>query len=66
MSSRWLPADEFRSLTTLGKSKIVLGWAAVAFVLMLGIGGNLGLAVGIVLGVVFATLGAVLWIGGFG
>jgi hypothetical protein len=38
----------------------------VAFVLMLGIGGTLGLAAGIVLGVVFATLGAALWIGGFG
>jgi hypothetical protein len=65
MSSRWLPADEFRALTTLGKLKIVLGWAVVAFVLLLGIGGNLGLPAGIILGVVFATLGAVLWIGGF-
>jgi hypothetical protein len=65
MSSRWIPADEFRALTTLGKLKIALGWAVVAFVLMLGIGGNLGLGAGIVLGVVFATLGAVLWIGGF-
>jgi hypothetical protein len=33
---------------------------------MLGIGGTLGLAAGIVLGVAFATLGAALWIGGFG
>lgn len=65
MNSRWIPAEEFRSLTTLGKLKIVLGWAVVAFLLTLGIGGNLGLAAGIVLGVVFATLGAVLWIGGF-
>jgi len=65
MSSRWIPDEEFRSLTTLGTLKIVLGWAVVAFLLMLGIGGNLGLGAGIVLGVVFATLGAVLWIGGF-
>ena len=65
MSSRLVPADEFRALTTLGKLKVAVGWAAVAFALMLGIGGSLGLAAGIVLGVVFATVGAVLWIGGF-
>ena len=64
MSTR-VPVEEFRSLTALGKLKVALGWAVVAFVLMLGIGGNLGLGVGVVLGVVFATLGAVLWIGGF-
>ena len=66
MSSRSGPVEEFRALPTLGKLKIGLGWVVVAFVLMLGIGGNLGLAAGIVLGVAFATLGAALWIGGFG
>jgi hypothetical protein len=66
MSSRWIPADEFRALTTRKKVEVIVGWAVVAFLLMLGIGGNLGLAAGIVLGVAFATLGAFLWIGGFG
>ena len=65
MSAR-APVEEFRSLTTLGKVKLVLGWAVVAFVLMLGIGGSLGIGAGVVLGLLFATLGAVLWIGGFG
>lgn len=65
MSNRWIPAEEFRSLTTPGKAKLLLGWAVAAFLLVLGIGGNLGLGVGIVLGVLFATIGAVLWIGGF-
>jgi len=60
------PLEAFRSLTAPGKVKVAVGWAAVAFVLMLGIGGNLGLPAGIVLGLVFATLGAMLWIGGFG
>ena len=60
------PIEAFRALTALGKAKVALGWAVVAFVLMLGIGGSLGLGVGIVLGLLFATLGAVLWIGGFG
>ena len=65
MSAR-VPVEEFRSLTTLGKVKLVLGWAVVAFVLMLGIGGSLGIVAGVVLGILFATLGAVLWSGGFG
>lgn len=66
MSSRWIPADEFRALTRREKLTVGLGWAVVAFLLMLGIGGSLGIAAGVVLGVVFATLGAVLWIGGLG
>lgn len=65
MSAR-VPVEEFRSLTTFGKVKLVLGWAVVAFVLVLGIGGSLGIVAGVVLGLLFATLGAVLWIGGFG
>jgi hypothetical protein len=63
MSSQ-VPVAEFRSLPTLGKLKTVLGWAVTAFLLVLGIGGNLGVGVGLVLGVAFATLGAMLWIGG--
>lgn len=65
MSSRWIPADEFRALTTREKLAVIVGWAVVAFLLVLGIGGSLGIAAGLVLGVLFATLGAVLWIGGF-
>ena len=66
MSSRSGPVEEFRALPTQRKLTVGLGWAVVAFVLMLGIGATLGLAAGIVLGVAFATLGAALWIGGFG
>ncbi len=66
MDTRWLPVTEFRSLTTPGKLKLALGWAVTAFLLVLGIGGSLGLGAGLVLGVLFATLGAVLWIGGAG
>jgi hypothetical protein len=65
MSSRRIPTDEFRALTTREKLTVVVGWVVVAFLLMLGIGGSLGLGAGVVLGVVFATLGALLWIGGF-
>ena len=64
MSAR-VPVEEFRSLTTLGKVKLALGWAVVAFLLVLGIAGSLGIVAGLVLGLLFATLGAVLWIGGF-
>lgn len=64
MSAR-IPVEEFRSLTTLGKMKLALGWAVVAFLLVLGIAGSLGIVAGLVLGLLFATLGAVLWIGGF-
>ena len=65
MSSRLVPADEFRALTTREQLTVIAGWAVVAFLLVLGIGGSLGIAAGLVLGVAFATLGAVLWIGGF-
>jgi hypothetical protein len=65
MSSRRIPTDEFRALTTREKVTVIVGWVVVAFLLMLGIGGSLGLGAGVVLGVLFATLGAVLWIGGF-
>jgi hypothetical protein len=65
MSSRRIPTDEFRALTTREQLTVIVGWVVVAFLLMLGIGGSLGLGAGVVLGVVFATLGALLWIGGF-
>ena len=65
MSSRRIPTDDFRALTTREQLTVIVGWAVVAFLLMLGIGGSLGLAAGLVLGIVFATLGALLWIGGF-
>lgn len=65
MSSRRIPTDEFRGLTTREKLTVIGGWVVVAFLLMLGIGGSLGLGAGVVLGVVFATLGALLWIGAF-